>query len=67
VPLAARAGIFAASLALLTGQAGQDHIDRDAVLRVQEAALAAPGYHGPPVWLHGDLHPANVLVNRSAA
>jgi aminoglycoside phosphotransferase (APT) family kinase protein len=63
VPLAARAGIFAASLALLTGQAGRDHIDRDAVLRVQEAALAAPGYHGPPVWLHGDLHPANVLVN----
>ncbi len=63
VPLAARAGIFAASLALLTGQAGQDHIDRDAVLRVQEAALAAPGYHGPPVWLHADLHPANVLVN----
>jgi aminoglycoside phosphotransferase (APT) family kinase protein len=49
VPLAARAGIFAASLALLTGQAGRDHIDRDAVLRVQEAALAAPGYHDPPV------------------
>ena len=24
---------------------------------------AAPGYDGPPVWLHGDLHPANILVN----
>ena len=36
---------------------------RDAVLRVWDAVLAAPGYDGPPVWLHGDLHPANILVN----
>jgi aminoglycoside phosphotransferase (APT) family kinase protein len=60
IPLAGRAGSFAANLAVLTGQ---DHVDRDAVLRVWDAALAAPGYNGPPVWLHGDLHPANVLVN----
>jgi aminoglycoside phosphotransferase (APT) family kinase protein len=63
VPLAERAGTFAANLALLTGQPGQDQAGRDAVLRVWDAALAAPGYDGPPVWLHGDLHPANVLVN----
>jgi aminoglycoside phosphotransferase (APT) family kinase protein len=63
VPLAERAGKFAASLALLTGHPGQDHVDRDAVLRVWDAVLAAPGYDGPPVWLHGDLHPANILVN----
>jgi aminoglycoside phosphotransferase (APT) family kinase protein len=63
VPLADRAGSFAANLALLTGQAGQDQADWEAVLRVWDAALAAPGYHGPPVWLHGDLYPANVLVN----
>ena len=64
VPLAERAGTFAANLALLTGQAEhQDHIDRDAVLRMWDAALAAPVYDGPPVWLHGDLHPANILVN----
>jgi aminoglycoside phosphotransferase (APT) family kinase protein len=68
VPLARRAGTFAASLALLTGQAeqdqaGQDQADWDAVRRVQDAALAAPRYDGPPVWLHGDLHPANILVN----
>ena len=30
VPLAERAGKFMACLALLTGQAGQDHVDRDA-------------------------------------
>ena len=63
VPLAERAGIFEASLALIGGQDGQDQVGRDAVLRVQDAALAAAGYDGPPVWLHGDLHPANVLVN----
>jgi aminoglycoside phosphotransferase (APT) family kinase protein len=65
VPLAERAGTFAANLALLTGldQAGRDRVDRDAVLRAWDAALAAPGYDGPRVWLHGDLHPANILVN----
>jgi aminoglycoside phosphotransferase (APT) family kinase protein len=63
VPLAERAGSFAANLALLTGQAGQDQADRDAVLRVWDAALAASRYDGPSVWLHGDLHPANILVN----
>ena len=63
VPLAQRAGSFAANLALITGQPGRDRAGRDAVLRVWDAALAAPGYDGPPVWLHGDLHPANILVN----
>src|SRR5690349_14656676 len=68
VPLAERAGTFAANLALLTGQAdqdqaGRDRVDRDAVRRAWDAALAASGYDGPPVWLHGDLHPANILVN----
>jgi len=63
VPLAERAGSFAANLALLTGQAGQDRAGRAAVLRAWDAALAAPGWDGPPAWLHGDLHPANILVS----
>jgi aminoglycoside phosphotransferase (APT) family kinase protein len=25
-------------------------------------AVTAPAWQGPPVWLHGDLHPANVVV-----
>ena len=25
---------------------------------------AAPAWTGPPLWLHGDLHPANILVHR---
>jgi aminoglycoside phosphotransferase (APT) family kinase protein len=32
------------------------------VLGVWADALAAPVHAGPAVWLHGDLHPANILV-----
>jgi aminoglycoside phosphotransferase (APT) family kinase protein len=57
VPLAVRAQNFATNLELLDGV-----VDRDLVLRLWESALAAPGYDGPPRWLHGDLHPLNILV-----
>lgn len=29
---------------------------------VWNAGLAAPLWDGPPVWLHGDLHPANMIT-----
>lgn len=32
-----------------------------AVRDLWEDAVSAPGPAGPPVWLHGDLHPANVV------
>jgi aminoglycoside phosphotransferase (APT) family kinase protein len=34
----------------------------DEVQAMWDDAVAAPGWDGPPVWLHGDLHPANVLT-----
>ncbi len=34
-----------------------------AVRDVWDDAVAAPEWEGPPVWLHGDLHPANVVVS----
>ncbi len=34
----------------------------DAVLAVWGDGVAAPPWTGPRLWLHGDLHPANVLV-----
>lgn len=37
-------------------------IEPVAVRTVWQAAVGAPGWDGPPVWLHGDLHPANVLT-----
>ncbi len=57
VPLARRAGNFQRNLATVAAR-----VDRDAVLAAWAAALAAPEWDGPPVWLHGDPHPANVLV-----
>jgi aminoglycoside phosphotransferase (APT) family kinase protein len=33
-----------------------------AVRDVWHEAVSAPEWQGPPVWLHGDLHPANVVV-----
>ena len=39
----------------------------DELLTVWERALAAPVYTGLPIWMHGDLHPINVLVDASGA
>ncbi|MFF2063289.1 aminoglycoside phosphotransferase family protein [Streptomyces sp. NPDC058200] len=36
--------------------------DPDAVRAVWEDAAAAPDWAGPNLWLHGDLHPANILT-----
>ncbi|HEV7628220.1 MAG TPA: aminoglycoside phosphotransferase family protein [Streptomyces sp.] len=33
------------------------------VREVWHEAITAPARQGPPVWLHGDLHPANVVVS----
>ncbi|MFD6177186.1 MULTISPECIES: aminoglycoside phosphotransferase family protein [unclassified Isoptericola] len=35
---------------------------RTAARRVWEHALEVPAFDGPPVWLHGDPHPANLVV-----
>ncbi|SNX65716.1 aminoglycoside phosphotransferase (APT) family kinase protein [Streptomyces sp. TLI_55] len=37
-------------------------VDIDAVTEVWEAALAAPAWHKPPVWIHGDLATGNLLM-----
>ncbi|WP_394840980.1 aminoglycoside phosphotransferase family protein [Pendulispora brunnea] len=38
-------------------------IDRDAATAAWEAALRVPAWTGPPVWIHADLSPGNVLVS----
>ncbi|WP_262853064.1 aminoglycoside phosphotransferase family protein [Mumia quercus] len=60
VPLAARDAVFRERLAAL-GPPGADRL-----LRCWERALAAPVWRGPALWLHGDLHPANILVTDGA-
>ncbi|MER8185198.1 aminoglycoside phosphotransferase family protein [Kitasatospora sp. NPDC094015] len=59
-PLADHAEGFARALAAATGWGLIP--DPEAVRAVWADALAAPGHRGPAVWLHADLHPANVLT-----
>lgn len=40
----------------------QEDVDCDAAAAVWEEALRAPGWDGPPVWLHADLMPGNMLI-----
>jgi aminoglycoside phosphotransferase (APT) family kinase protein len=59
-PLADTAGYFTRELASAT-ELGLIR-DPDAVRAVWEDAAAAPSWAGPRLWLHGDLHPANILT-----
>lgn len=43
--------------------ASGDMVDTGAIIAAWEAALTAPEWHGPPVWVHGDLsRPGNLLL-----
>jgi aminoglycoside phosphotransferase (APT) family kinase protein len=59
VPLAERTAAVTGNLGIVGGL-----VDRGTAMRAWRAALATPAWDGPPVWLHGDLHPANILVHR---
>jgi aminoglycoside phosphotransferase (APT) family kinase protein len=41
----------------------EEGVDCDAATAVWDEALRAPDWHGPPVWLHADLMPGNLLVS----
>jgi aminoglycoside phosphotransferase (APT) family kinase protein len=57
VPLAKRDRATRERLELLS-----EWIDTEAALDRWATALAVPIYDGGPVWIHGDLHPNNLLV-----
>ncbi len=57
-PLARRDADTRAAIA-----ATADVFDRTALTAVWDAALAAPPWPHPPVWVHGDLHPGNLLMH----
>ena len=38
-------------------------VDRVAVLALWERVVSTPAWSGPPLWIHGDLHPGNLLVS----
>jgi len=57
VPLGQRVGAFEDRLTELSSE-----IDAPATRRVWDLACGADRWAGPPLWLHGDLHPANTLI-----
>lgn len=59
VPLATRAEVLEQRLA-------SGAVDRPDELRaIWQSALDAPTWSQPPVWLHGDLHSANILLDEN--
>lgn len=59
VPLASRDRQTRAAIAALDGL-----LDTGAATAAWEAALRAPAWQGPPVWLHGDLQSGNLLAQQ---
>jgi aminoglycoside phosphotransferase (APT) family kinase protein len=58
IPLAGRDQAVRAGIEALSGQPYQERVKA-----AWQAALNIPEWRGPRVWMHGDLHPANLLVN----
>jgi aminoglycoside phosphotransferase (APT) family kinase protein len=61
IPIAERTPILTRHLQQLGGL-----VDSNAALRLWERALSAPAWAGPRVWIHGDLHPGNLLIDDGA-
>ncbi|MFD4870714.1 aminoglycoside phosphotransferase family protein [Streptomyces sp. NPDC058412] len=61
-PVASLDGSTRAAIEELRG-IPQEGVDCDAAAAVWEDALRAPEWDGPPVWLHADLMPGNLLVD----
>jgi aminoglycoside phosphotransferase (APT) family kinase protein len=57
-PLSTRADGVAEHLSLLASSR-----DIDAARAIWKSSTEAAAWAGPPVWVHGDLHPANILVD----
>lgn len=61
--------LFRATTKMCAAAAGtdQDLPDPGAVRAIWDDALDAAEWEGPATWLHGDLHPANVLTTKDGA
>ena len=57
IPLDARTTRLHEHLDLL-----HDSVNRERILAVWDRLVVTPRWSGPPMWIHGDLHPANVLL-----
>lgn len=43
-----------------------DEVDAPALLALWDRLVGTPPWPGPPVWVHGDLHPGNLVVRAGA-
>ncbi len=59
VPLADRAERFEHGLRELG-----DSVDGPRLRRLWDELVATPAWSGPPLWVHGDVHPLNLLVHQ---
>lgn len=57
-PLAGRDAAFTENLTRVA-----DAVDTSALRGLWQRAIAAGPYQGPPLWLHGDPHPANTVYD----
>lgn len=57
IPLAQRSATVQERLTQLG-----DQVDAVALSAIWDSAVRAPGWPGPPLWIHGDLHPSNLVV-----
>lgn len=60
-PLVERIGVTAERFGNLTPWLA-DKIDIDKLRSLWQTAVDAPAHVGPPRWIHGDVHPGNVIV-----
>ncbi len=67
VPLAERDEVVAERLASGRLEAVLPATDAAALATVWRDALDAPPWAGPPLWVHGDLHPGNLLLEAGPA
>jgi hypothetical protein len=62
VPLAARDADVRRLLATTVAHESEARIDIRLLAQQSQSALNAAAFEGPPVWVHGDLHPGNIIV-----
>jgi aminoglycoside phosphotransferase (APT) family kinase protein len=63
VPLARRARAVAGRFTSLCGRVADSALTQ--LRELWDAALDAPAWSGEPLWIHGDLHPGNLVARGS--
>lgn len=62
-PLSTRAQSFADRLEALRSSRAVDSGEADGLASAWAAGVSAPEWSRPPVWIHGDLHPGNLVAD----